>query len=155
MTLCLPWKARACLARRYRTRGVAAIELAFVLPVLLALVLGIVFYGLVFIVQQTLVAAASEGSRAALQYQPTLAQRVTAAEQTALNALPGFVRSRLATGDVVASSAPCTSPAGFDCITVQVRFALTTGASPFLPNTVFVPLPAELRAMATSQLGVD
>lgn len=136
-------------------QGVAAIELAFVLPVLLALVLGLVFYGLTFLVQQTLAMAAAEGSRAAIQFQPSLAQRVTAAEQTARNALPTFIRSRMATNDVTATSAPCTAPAGFECVTVRVRFALTGGTSPFLPSVVFVPLPAELRASATSQLGAD
>jgi Flp pilus assembly protein TadG len=140
---------------RRKQGGVAAVELAFVLPVLLALVLGLVFYGLMFLVQQTLAMAAAEGSRAAMQYQPSLAQRVTAAEQTARNSLPAFVRNRMVANDVQATSAPCAAPAGFECITVQVRFALTGGTTPFLPSVFFVPLPAELRATAISQLGTD
>lgn len=141
--------------RQGRQRGIAAIELAFVLPVLLALVLGLVFYGLMFLVQQTLTMAAAEGSRAAIQYQPTIDQRVTAAQQTALNALPGFIRTRMGADDVAATSAPCTEPAGFQCVTVQIRFSLMGGANPFLPNIAFVPLPEELRATAISQLGTD
>lgn len=141
--------------QRRRQCGIAALELALALPVLLAVVLGIIFYGLVFVIQQALTMAAMEGSRAALQFQPTLSARVSAAEATVRGALPSFISSRMASGDVAATSAPCTAPAGFECVTVQLRFNLTGGATPFLPNIVFVPLPAQLQARATSQLGTD
>ncbi|MBV7486652.1 TadE/TadG family type IV pilus assembly protein [Bordetella sp. BOR01] len=50
-----------------RQRGVAAIEFAMVLTVLLLILLAIVGYGAIFWAQQQLSAAAGEGARAGLQ----------------------------------------------------------------------------------------
>lgn len=66
-------------AARRGCRGVAAVEFAVVVPVLLLLMLGIVYYGVIFAMQQALTLAAEEGARAALRYQSTNAQRVAAA----------------------------------------------------------------------------
>ncbi|WP_354679458.1 TadE/TadG family type IV pilus assembly protein, partial [Cupriavidus plantarum] len=45
---------------RRRTAGVAALEFAIVLPMLISVVLGIVYYGVVFALQQALTLAAAE-----------------------------------------------------------------------------------------------
>ena len=58
-------------------RGASAVEFAFIVPMLIVLVLGIVEFGHAFQVQGTLSAAAREGVRAmALQNNPTLARTV-------------------------------------------------------------------------------
>lgn len=49
-----------------RARGAAAVEFAVVLPLLLIILLGIIEYGYVFMVQQTVQHAAREGSRVAI-----------------------------------------------------------------------------------------
>ncbi|MCD0505525.1 TadE/TadG family type IV pilus assembly protein [Bordetella petrii] len=54
-------------AGRGRQRGVAAVEFAMVLTVLLLILLAIVGYGAIFWAQQQLSAAAGEGARAGLQ----------------------------------------------------------------------------------------
>ncbi|MBR7513626.1 pilus assembly protein, partial [Mycobacterium tuberculosis] len=45
-------------------------------PVLLVLMLGILYYGVILAMQQALTLAAEEGARAALRYQPSNTQRV-------------------------------------------------------------------------------
>src|SRR6478672_11218012 len=52
-------------ARRHDSRGAAAVEFALVLPVLVALVFGIIQYGIYFWARQSAVAAAREGVRRA------------------------------------------------------------------------------------------
>lgn len=54
---------------RQRQRGVAAIEFAMVLTLMLLILLGIVGYGAIFWAQQQLSGAAGEGARAGLQAQ--------------------------------------------------------------------------------------
>lgn len=56
------------LARRrgHRARAVAIVEFAVVLPLLLTILLGIIEYGWVFMVRQTLQSAAREGCRLAV-----------------------------------------------------------------------------------------
>lgn len=49
-----------------RKRGVAVVEMAVVLPLLLALVFGIIEFGWVFMIRQTVVNAAREGCRTAV-----------------------------------------------------------------------------------------
>lgn len=49
-----------------RRRGVAVVEMAVVLPLLLALVFGIIEFGWVFMIRQTVVNAAREGCRTAV-----------------------------------------------------------------------------------------
>lgn len=60
------WKSR--IARRHRDhrrRGSAVVEFAVVLPLLLAILFGIIEYGYVFMIRQSLQHAAREGCRLA------------------------------------------------------------------------------------------
>ncbi len=50
----------------YRTRAAAVVEFAVVLPLLLTILFGIIEYGWVFMVRQTLQSAAREGCRLAV-----------------------------------------------------------------------------------------
>ena len=60
------------LPRGRRGRGAAAVEFALVLPLLLALVLGVIDWGYYFFVEQVVVNAAREGARVGtLQSNPT------------------------------------------------------------------------------------
>ena len=57
----------ACRDRRSkRARGAAVVEFAVVLPLLLTILFGIIEYGWVFMVRQTLQTAAREGARIAI-----------------------------------------------------------------------------------------
>lgn len=57
---------RPAWSRRDRRRGAAVVEFAVVAPLLLTIVFGIIEYGYVFMVQQTLTNAAREGCRIAV-----------------------------------------------------------------------------------------
>ena len=52
--------------QRRKIRGAAAVELAVVLPVILTLLFGIIEFGWIFMVGQTLTSAAREGCRIAV-----------------------------------------------------------------------------------------
>lgn len=60
-----PRRSRAASAGRHDDEGLAAVEFALVLPVLVVLLFGIVVTGLVFIGRMQVQAATREGARAA------------------------------------------------------------------------------------------
>lgn len=146
-------------ANRRRAGGVAAIEFAIVFPLLLVVVLGIVYYGMVLALQQVLTLAAEEGARAALRYPlatnggttaNTVGQRVVAADQAARSTLPSNIAAQMAAGSL-AQAVACTAPAGTQC--VQVTLDLPTRS--ILPVVPFVPVPATLTGVAVVQLSPD
>ncbi len=146
-------------ANRRRASGVAAIEFAIVFPLLFAVVLGIVYYGMVLALQQVLTLAAEEGARAALRYPltsnggtlaTTLAQRVIAADQAARSALPPNIAARFTDGSL-AQAVACTAPAGTQCVQVALNLPTQT----ILPVVPFVPVPASLTGIAVVQLSPD
>lgn len=145
---------------RARQSGVAAIEFAMVLPLLVALVLGIVYYGMVLALEQVLTLAAAEGARAALRYpagaadgspQASRGLRVTAAAQTALAALPATIAQKLASTRDIAAANPCSAPADAICVSVTLRLPTAN----ILPSVPFVPMPQTLTGSAVAQLAPD
>ena len=66
-------KIRFCVRRRQR-RAAAVVEMALVTPVLLSMLFGIIEYGWVFTIKQTLTNAAREGCRVATLQGSTDAQ---------------------------------------------------------------------------------
>ncbi|WP_354685276.1 TadE family protein [Cupriavidus necator] len=145
--------------RRSHHAGSAAVEFAIVVPVLLAIVIGIVYYGMVLALQQVLTLAAEEGARAALRYPSgvagtgavaTQAARVNAAAATARNTLPGSI-SALLGSSTVAQAVPCAEAATDIC--VQVTLNLPTAS--ILPAVPLVPVPATLSGSAMVQLSPD
>ena len=87
-------------------RGATAVEFAFIVPLLIALVLGIAEFGHAFQVQGTLSAAAREGVRLmALQNDPTAAR---AAVRTAAASLdPAITDAQIAIGIVGSNAVSC------------------------------------------------
>lgn len=142
-----------------RTAGVAALEFAVVLPIFLVVVLGIVYYGIVLALQQSLTLAAAEGARAALRYPlsanggnvgATVALRVQAAAQTAQATLPDSIRT-LVSSTGIAQAVACSTPAGAVC----VRVTLNLPTSTLLPSVPLVPVPDTLTGSAIVQLSPD
>ena len=70
--------------RRPRSRGAAVVEFAVVLPLLMLILFGILEYGYIFFVQQTLTNAAREGCR------------ISILQSTTNYAAPGGVNDRIA-----------------------------------------------------------
>jgi Flp pilus assembly protein TadG len=96
-------------------RGVAAVEFAIILPVLLLLLLGIIEFGRAFQVQATLAAAAREGVRVMAIEDDAAAAR--AATRTAAGGLdPG-----LTDADIGVAPASCVAGAGNATVTITYR----------------------------------
>ncbi|QYY27633.1 MULTISPECIES: TadE/TadG family type IV pilus assembly protein [Cupriavidus] len=144
---------------RRRCEGIAALEFAIVAPALVAIVIGIVYYGMVLALQQVLTLAAEEGARAALRYPSgasadnaaaTQALRVNAAAATALSTLPTSLAALVAqTG--VAQAVTCASASGNVCVRVTLNLPTTR----ILPSVPMVPVPATLSGSAMVQLSPD
>ncbi|WP_138414200.1 TadE/TadG family type IV pilus assembly protein [Sinomonas gamaensis] len=114
------------MSRQDRERGAAAVEFALVLPVLLALVLGIIDFGRVFNAQQTLTYATRAGARVmAIQNNQTAA---ISAAQTAAAPL-----GQIASSAFTVSPSTCTSGVQ---VTVTVTYTVpTTGFFGTFPLT--------------------
>ncbi|NOV27719.1 pilus assembly protein [Cupriavidus necator] len=147
------------ISRRRHGAGSAAIEFAIVAPVLVTIVIGIVYYGVMLALQQVLTLAAEEGARAALRYPAGVAgtslaatqqARVNAAAAMARNTLPASI-SALIPAAGIAAAVPCA--AGSADICVQVTLTLPT--THIMPAVPMVPLPAALSGSAMVQLSPD
>lgn len=137
---------------RNRRAGAASIEFAVVLPLLLTLLLGITYYGIIFAMQQVLTLAAEEGARAALRYQPSNTQRVAAAYTAANAVLPSFISAQVKTNQSGAPLVTCPTMSSMQCLSVVLTLPVTTGASPLLPAIPLLPVPATLTGSAVVQL---
>ncbi|GAB4099300.1 TadE family protein [Sinomonas halotolerans] len=102
--------------RTDRERGAAAVEMAIILPVLVALVMGIVEFGRAFNAQQTLTFAAREGVRAmALENDATTARTAVRSAGTPLGTIPD--------SSITISPTSCTTGTR---VTVTVAYQLST-----------------------------
>ena len=95
-------------------RGAAAVEFAFIVPLLVLLVLGIAEFGHAFQVQGTLSAAAREGARAmALQNDP-------AAARTAVRDAAPTLDPALTNAQITVTPAACPTTTGATPVNVRV-----------------------------------
>ncbi|MBM7849292.1 TadE/TadG family type IV pilus assembly protein [Arthrobacter roseus] len=95
-------RARGCTPSTQFERGAAAVEMAFILPILLALVMGIIEFGHAYNTQISLTNAAREGVRVmAITHDPDDAKN---AAKAAAVSIPG-----LQTTDMVISPAKCSA----------------------------------------------
>lgn len=109
-------RARTVLGGGERERAAAIVEFAVVLPLLLTILFGIIEYGWVFMVRQTLQTAAREGCRLAVLQTSTdpyanVIERVNAVMQP----------TGLTTFDISMTHASDTSP--IESVTVSVPYA--------------------------------
>jgi Flp pilus assembly protein TadG len=108
---------------RNRQSGVAAVEFALVLPLLLTLVMGAIDWGWFFFIDQVVTNSAREGARAGTVLAPpptsTTAQAQSAAQQASLDFLE---RAHFARQGVVASYTTIGTAPGTDAISVTVTY---------------------------------
>jgi Flp pilus assembly protein TadG len=137
-------------SRRARDeRGVAAIEFALVMPLLLIMLLGIMVYGVYFFTWIFVTQAASEGARASLAGLST-AERVqlaTARVSSMLAACAPVINSQNAT--VVAKQDP-VNPGLFD---VQITYDFSQFAFGALGTILPVPSPTPTVMVTVSNGG--
>ncbi|MGY1662952.1 TadE/TadG family type IV pilus assembly protein [Geodermatophilus sp. SYSU D00705] len=100
-------------------RGAAAVEFAFIVPLLVVLVLGIAEFGHAFQVQGTLAAAAREGARVmALQNDP-------AAARTAVREATPTLDPAIADAQIVVTPAACPATgAGTTNVRVTIDYPM-------------------------------
>lgn len=132
-----------------RQRGVALIEFALVLPLLLTLLIGTIYYGYVFMLQSAATHAAQAGAAAAVAvsplgkdldtYRDDINQAAAAAVAQSLNWLPDSIDD----GVVPGADFACSGSGGVACTTtdpttgsyrVTVTIDIAGGSSPLLPQ---------------------
>ncbi len=148
---------------RTRSSGAAALEFAIVMPIFLAMVIGVVYFGVMLAMQQALTLAAEEGARAALRYPAgaasnnaaaTLGLRVSAASAAALATLPSSIRNSISPNNVAqAIDTSCTAPASVTACVIKVTLSLPSNT--VLPIVPGVPLPATFSGSAVVQIAPD
>jgi Flp pilus assembly protein TadG len=151
-------------------RGAAAVEFAFVFPILFLLIYGVIVYSYVFVLQESLTFAAQEAAEAAVKVAPDVddadALRDANARATAQNVLrwlPESQRRRVLgssgekVGVAICQAGTGTCPSDSDAITVTLTFDVTTPTELFPVLNLYIvgrvpPLPAALVAQATARI---
>jgi Flp pilus assembly protein TadG len=129
--------------------GVAALEFAIVSMVFLVILYGILTYGFIFGLDQSINHAAQEAARSAIST-TTPAAAIIKAEDTAMQRL-SWLGSNIQSSDVVATVDPCPAPdTSWDCITVTITYPWE--ARPVVPKFVGLPTPSQMQAVAVIQL---
>jgi len=122
------------LRRKYRSRGVAALEFGLILPLLMALLLGIIDYGYVFFVRLNMTNAAREGARVGVTRQdPPLAS------SDAIAAATTYLQTAGITADVTATQPDDGTP----------EVTVTVTIPNFVPIIGFVPTPDNMSVSST------
>ncbi|HVT36020.1 MAG TPA: TadE family protein [Nevskiaceae bacterium] len=158
-------------AGRKAQSGAAAVEFAFVFPILFLLMYGVVVYAYTFVLQESISFAAQEAAEAAVAVDPHAANpdalrdaRVRAAAVAILNWLPAAQKSRVTgtSGEQVqiqycAAGSGGLCPPDTDGVIVTLHFNMTTPDNLFpvlsmpLIGTV-PPLPTQLTAQAVARV---
>lgn len=129
--------------RRGNDRGVVAVELALVLPILLLLVFGIIDFGRMINAQISLTQAAREGARWAALGQSNVPARVTAAAP-GLNPAPTSTVTACPANPTVGQNATVTARYTFTFITPVGGLLRLLGAGS-TPGTVTLSSTAVFR----------
>lgn len=134
-------------------QGVQIIELAFVLPVLLLIVFGIIEYSIMFGAQLSLNSTASEAARRAMAYRSgeDVAFYIDQANQAIQNALPTYIGGFK---DRVNSNVESFACGDATCIRVSLTYPNYAG-NPLIGSFPFIPLPDNLTAEAISRIEPD
>jgi Flp pilus assembly protein TadG len=141
------------MQKRIRSRlsgqdGVAAVEFAIVSMVFLVILFGILTYGFIFNLDQSLNHAAEEGARAAIS-STSAATAMTQAHAAAKQRL-AWMGSRIQDSDIVEGVAACPNDATVSCITVTITYPWDT--RPIIPKFPGLPVPTQMQAVAVVQL---
>lgn len=128
-----------------REDGAVVVEFAVVFILFMTLLWGLISYGAIFAVQQSLTHAAAEGARAAVNV-PDPATAATRAEQVAADQLDWLEAAGLT---VAASVTPCDYDATIECVYVTTQYDWANHA--IVPSILDVATPDTLSSRAVVQ----
>ncbi|WP_071334383.1 TadE/TadG family type IV pilus assembly protein [Burkholderia contaminans] len=148
---------------RRRERGATAIEFALMLPVFFLILYAIITYGMIFAAQQNLTLAATEGARAALNYQQVgSATSVQAAQQAALAARAQAACTAATNLTTWLKGATCAQTQQGNCsydstmLCVQITLTYPYSQNPLIPAFPLLgsllPVPSTLIGTAMVQI---
>lgn len=121
------------LKRRGDERGAEMVEFAFVVVLLIALLYGIISYGLILAAQATITQAAADGARAGIVASSSAISTSEAQAATDIGWMnKGTCGTASTTITCVSTEAPCPSNANNECLTVTVSY--NYAASPLFPE---------------------
>jgi Flp pilus assembly protein TadG len=140
-------------------RGAELVEFALIFVLLIALVYGIIFYGLLLGAKVTLTQAAADGARAGIVQTTAALQKSAAVAQAASDVSwmgKGTCGSTASTADpitCVATEAPCTSNAANTCLTVTVTYS-DYASNPLIPAApgLGILTPSSIVSQSTLQI---
>lgn len=155
------------LLRRCRQTGSAMIEFAFVFPILLFMIYGLVVYAYIFVLQESVTFVAQQAAAAAVSVAPssttatTNAQITTLAQSTVTQYLSWLSSDQLSRVSTTVSF--CSATAGTTCptdgsnaVVVTVNFNMNAPAQLFptldFGAGAFPPMPANLASTATVRI---
>ncbi|KVC45123.1 TadE/TadG family type IV pilus assembly protein [Burkholderia diffusa] len=120
-------------------RGATAVEFAIIFPLFFVICYAIICFGMVFVIQQSLTFAASEGARAGLNYAPDLATRTAKAQATAKNVVSWL---NISAPNVVVQAPACKYDASLYCLSVTVSYSPQSWVTtmPFVGTILTQPL---------------
>ena len=163
-------EARCPGSRRRKQAGAAVIEFAFVFPILLFMVYGLVVYAYIFVLQESITFVAQQAAASAVSVAPNSnaasarAQMSTLAQNTVNQSLSWLGTAQLAarvtpntTVTFCSQAVVATCPTdGGDAVVVTVRFSINT-PTPLFPVLSFgsgqiPPMPAQLSSTATVRI---
>lgn len=153
--------------RRRKQAGAAVVEFAFVFPILLFLIYGLVVYAYIFVLQESITFVAQQAAAAAVSVSPnqtTAVQRTqmtTLVQNTVTQSLSWLGTTQLArvssTVTFCSQTTGTTCPTdGTDAVVVTVKFNMST-PTPLFPVLSFgsgqvPPMPTQLATMATVRI---
>jgi Flp pilus assembly protein TadG len=127
--------------------GAALVEFALVSVLLLLLVIGILSYGLILGLHQSITHTASAAARAAVVVPPDeIPQTITAVVDRQLSWLGGR-------GDLITPThaiVPCNGSPARQCVRVTVSYPYQQ--APFIPSLLGLPIPQTITSTATLEL---
>jgi Flp pilus assembly protein TadG len=149
--------------RRRNERGAEMVEFAFVVVLLIALLYGIISYGLILAAQNTITQAAADGARAGIVASssgtigpPCTTSACTVSESQAGSDLgwlgKGSCGTSATTITCVSTEVPCPSNPNNECLTVEVNYAYS--ANPLFPELpgMGVIMPSTISSSDTLQM---
>jgi Flp pilus assembly protein TadG len=152
---------------RCRQAGSAMVEFAFVFPILLFLIYGLVVYAYIFVLQESITFVAQQAAASAVSVAPgataatTNAQITTLAQNTVSQYLSWLSADQLSrvstTVNFCSTTTGTTCPTdGSNAVVVTVNFNMNTPAQLFptldFGSGAFPPMPANLVSTATVRI---